>query len=823
MTTKSAVNFRTTYVLMGGVALLLGVLAIYVFFFGDKKDDNADGLVFSSLGVKPEHINEINGLEIDKGEEKIVLNKTADGRWRILEPIEARADSDRVHAVISQLLSAKREEKGVDLTPNLKVHGLDPPAVKITLKRSDRVATLALGKITVGGDQAVMYVLAPGDPQKPQAVRKNRLSALFKAKPPDDADAAGAIVGLDDFRTRKLLGEGIDLAGSAARLTGIKLTERLPKGFRIVYLNRNNPDRVWRFEIPPGYGNVELNAPGDKSNPELIHQLPQLLNAALSIEVPEMKDFLTGERDLAALGLDPNSPEVLRVDIERDDAVGNGKETLWISKDEVTKQGDKVYARYEGDSSVVQINAQKPRLLRRFLEDPSTLRERALVKLRPDRVDAIQITTGGKTFELVKGAENRWKVWAGDNAVDANADPISELLQRLSQPNAVRGFPPAEMSDAVLGVDKPVVELKIWEDSIVGAAKGGAKPKLRESPTTRIQFGKKDVGDIVFVRRYLGLSKADVKMPDLLLALAARDRLEYVDIGLKPLDLSKVQKITFPRGSDIYEIERVEQSGLIEWRINSPESKKGKFADPSGLARRLLSYQQLRPEKIVVEKPSADQLASLGLDPKKPRFKLALKLKDEASERVYYFGNVVAKKPSVYTMTSFSDYVFESPKTRIDMFTEEDIVDPVAYRIDSSNVKGMKLKGWSDSSATGMPQVLELERKPGGVWTSKGNLAIDGNKVEEFLNTICKPRAEATIVEKTGPKPEHGLDVNKGALEIEIELIEGKPVTLTLGNVVSKESKLIYATSSQTKGDVFTLKGDKLIPVKEKPAALKKE
>ena len=156
-------------------------------------------------------------------------------------------------------------------------------------------------------------------------------------------------------------------------------------------------------------------------------------------------------------------------------------------------------------------------------------------------------------------------------------------------------------------------------------------------------------------------NRFDALVPDSILALALRGRLDYVDIGLTSFDPSKVEKVNFLRDGETWEIERdisKQPSGTAEWKLLAPESKKGQRANAQQIHLILESYKELKPEKVVFEHPSAEQLQTLGLDPAKPVFKLILKLKDPPAERVYYFGNQVNGKPSDYTKTSFCDYVF---------------------------------------------------------------------------------------------------------------------------------------------------------------------
>ncbi|MCE9534631.1 MAG: DUF4340 domain-containing protein [Planctomycetes bacterium] len=839
MSTKSAVNFRTTWIMIGAATLLLGVFAIYV-FWGDDRRPNKEGYLFEtfkSLKIQP---NEIDGLEIEKGSEKLVFMRRPDGRWRMHKPIEGRADSDRVEAIVRELLDSRREEKAADITDDMAIHGLDNPPVKISLKSGTRTATMSLGKSTIGGDSAVMYVLTSDDPKLVQATRINKLRSLFKEKFPDQSGTAAMIRDVNDFRTLALLGEGIAPEGAASQLLSIKLSEKLPNGERIVALSRENPERSWRFEIPPGYGDIDLEEKSEKSNPKEIYNLLSLLINTLNIKVPEMKDYLNEAKDLAALGLDPNGVGVLRVDIKRQDGIGT--ETLWISKDQAKDARDKVYVRYDGDASVAQVNAEIPRMLRRFLDDPSPLRDRTLVKLRRERVDALDVTIDKKTFELRK-IEGRWKVRTGMKEYEGNPSAIETLIFKLAEPKQIRGFLSADVPDKELGLDPPSAEVAIWEEGLSNSKKIDAKePSKMKDPTVRLQFGKKEEGkskedkaDLVIVRRISGLARTEMKVPAELLDLASRGLLEYVNLPLASFNPDKVEKFSFLRNGVTWEIERdlaKFPAATAPWTVVAPAAQKGKLGNAPEIVTILDSYRNLKSDKVIAESASNEQLISWGLDPAKPVFKFSLQLQDDPAlrlmilgiplqlkldERVYFLGNAVGKSQSAYTKTNQSDFIFESPIGRIDLVTKARLIDPTLYRVEPGQLT-MKVS-WIDPK-TMKPEVLELERKEGSVWKAKGDRKIDELRVEEFFGNVSRPLTVEQVVEKTGPKPEHALDLKSGALEVEIAAGAGKPITLSLGGVVDKSGKLIYVMSNQSPGDVYILDATRLLPVKENPAGV---
>ncbi len=143
----------------------------------------------------------------------------------------------------------------------------------------------------------------------------------------------------------------------------------------------------------------------------------------------------------------------------------------------------------------------------------------------------------------------------------------------------------------------------------------------------------------------------------------------------------------------------------------------------------------------------------------------------------------------------------------------------VVHRIDKVKIKEVKITGWQE--VLGAPTTLDIERKD-GKWTLKSGakFEIDPNKVDALLNDLIAPKADAFVVYKTGPKPEHNLDLAKNALSIELIREEGPPVKIVI-SPPNKEGK-VFATSSLSPGDVFTMP-DMFAAVRAKPAALKKE
>jgi hypothetical protein len=119
----------------------------------------------------------------------------------------------------------------------------------------------------------------------------------------------------------------------------------------------------------------------------------------------------------------------------------------------------------------------------------------------------------------------------------------------------------------------------------------------------------------------------------------------------------------------------------------------------------------------------------------------------------------------------------------------------------------------------GSPLTLEFERKGAAEWNVKAppKFNLDRGKLERFLAELSHLRAVNFVAHKATPKPEQGLDVDQGALVVEITLEgEKEPLRLTVGK--ADGDKGYFAVSDRLKGDVFDVRKDIFDGPKSKPA-----
>jgi hypothetical protein len=815
-------NFRTTYVLLGLVVVALAVLAGIVLFSDDDKNPvTTEGYLVKALkaaNTKPEEVIAVEVERPGQTPDKYAFARTDKG-WAITAPNKARADGPTIDALVSGILNA-RTEKSADIGSNA-THGLESPPVKVTLRTKDVTETVSLGNVTLGGDQALVYVTTTDRPDKPQAVRKSAFRGLFKEKPPESATNAGPLVkDLREFRPLQMIGAGVNDPSQI-----ISLAVR-GSGDDQIALHRD-PDGRWVFREPKGFGeaNAESDAPAiDPKEPKVqIDSVRKLINTMAEVRSREYDQIIEKPESLAKYGLDPNKNKPMQLDLVRADGT---QESLFVGDEVKDDKKDRYYARPEGDTIVAEVNATAVRDLQRVLRAKHLLRDRTVLKINPSRVDAIDILTNGDTISL-RNVGGQWQLFdSSGNGRPARKQAVDELLNRLTARQLATGFPAAETPASKKGFEKPTAEVKLWEAGIRKDEKADPKaaPKVAETPTAIIRFGFKDAGNVVYTQRVVGKAESDYYVPQDLADLAGRNRLTYIAASLKQFTADKVRKLSFTHGKDAIELERPDDDkppAQAEWKINGPESMKGRPADPLKVADLVnqLSFLTLQQPKVAAEKPADDVLNRLEFNP--PRLTVTATLKEEkgTSDITYLFGgDVGTDKRQVYLKPKDSDLVFEVERGVFDLYQKADVQDTVVHKIDKTKIKAVKLTGWAD--VLGKEATIEFERKDGKWALKDGTFELDPVKVDLFLNDLTTPRAESFLALKTGPKPEHNLDVAKGALTVVLALEAGDPLTMTL-SPPSKDGKVV-ATSSRSPGDVFTM-ADRFAAIRAKPAAFKKD
>ncbi len=843
-------NFKTTYVLFGLLVVIFGVFAVVLFYDPGSKDTGNYLLPQFHADKEAVKADEIDRVEIVRNEPKqptLVLERDPSSKqWKITEPIQARADAAAVENLVRQLADATRTK--ADKAPSLGAWGLEPPQAVVTLKiGTDQTFKLNIGKEGGVGDAAVVYVQDPNRPKDPMAVRKQALDAVFRQLP--------------DYRDPVLL------AAVAEDVRGVKISD----GKSEVALEKQ--EGHWRYTVPADYGEAEVAgtiAPSDSSRaPTSVNVLlTNLTNLKLEKASTDIIADNVADADLAKYNLDSKS-DVLHVAVML--AVGDKPVELLVGVGK--KVDDKYYyAKLANEKTVVRLKATDADALRALLGDRGALRNRTLVASER-AVDAIDVKNSGGTVRLrreegakppptMPGRQPRfdtdaWMLWR-DDTTPSTVDPQlmmsqDSLLNLLKQKNLIVSFIDLQPKQTEADLEKeleltnPAAVVSLWagED---GVGKDDAKdektndkakdekpktlPKLKSAePTYRISFGK-HIGEggreLVVVKRETKRKAGDksaydvafAKIPMLVFDKAKKGPLTYMDRQLPPYTTegSPAQNMTrlqVQRAGAINELTRAKDAD--PWTIVKPEGQANRLGDPQKVFGVVGMMNGLIASELIADKADKNDLEkTYGLEPPQTRVDITVTKDGKPTTYSVLFGKDGPKdgpKETVFAKQSWRDTIFTIDKgILVDLPT--DFQDTTVAKFDPANVATLKLTGWQD--LVGTPVAIDLERKDATTWTVKtpANYNVDPAKVKALLDTLSKLKAEKFVAKL--PKPDAGLEMDKGALKIELTFAkDDKPLELVVGKL---EGDTYLATSSLVPGEVFAVKKSVFEGPKSKPA-----
>jgi hypothetical protein len=854
-------NFKTTYILFGILAAVL-LLFIFTLWLGPT-DTEGSAYVLPSMHregspLEPKDITRIEIERTQPKEEKIVFVREAgSNRWRIVEPRDYSANSVAIDALVRQIYGARRDEQA-DLLNKPEQYGLETPAEVVTLiKEAEprREVKLNVGDTSPGTEKAVIYVTS-SDRKEVMAVRKNELDNLKKP--------------LADFRSHELL------SPSTGDIQEFALSQR--KKDKIVKgpmeLKKSGEER-WVYVQPP-YGDAQ-----DKgANPAGSDQPPDNVEAALSdisnLKVENTQDFIKDDAtDLGKYNLDPAKNDILRVEVDRVESINTnekGEKTRETKKialligvgEKVGDKKDKYYAYIDDPKhkDVVALSVNSVARLLKLVDKPESLRDRNLIALGFRKPDAINIQNGYGLLEFrrigpssapppVPGGmppPETWKLWRGDKSYAVDPAVVQGLIGALTAPNQVQGFVDDPAKKGQLGLEKPDAVVRIWADSLQAEEKKEEKkdekkdqkkeeekekkpePKDKDKPAYTLSFGRLQENKAAIQRQ-----RGDEKISTVVLVPAkVRDQvfegpLAYLDKQLPPFNpnrfdtvMQNVTKLTLTRDGATYEISR-ENKPDAPWKIDKPIDFVGRTADRSAIQSILGDLNNLRAVKIETDKaPEAAKLAEWGLD--KPQLKAVVTMTQDNKTKTFDFdfGKETGDKSGVYLRTSLQDMIVVAANNVVNDLKRE-LQDPTVFHFDAAKVQEVKLTGWialQKPLGKNTPLTLTFKRTKDG-WEAepKDSFKLDKSRLEDFLKNLADLKAVRYVAHKAKPSADQELDVDKGALLLELTVSgdkEPRKLSLTVGKLDAAFG--YFAISNQLPGDIFDVRKDLFDKVKEKPA-----
>jgi hypothetical protein len=825
-------NFKTTYILFAVLLILIGALGVALYL--EPTPPEMSTYVLPSSHRKDTEIkaDDVTRVEIKRSrpeEQTIVFERNADGKtWRITSPHTLRAETYTVTGLIREVLDAQREEKA-DTPPSLKDAGLDPPAEVITIAKEGREVQLNVGEVSPGGEDKVVFVTSSDNPKQSLPVKKNQLDSVFKK--------------LNEFRDHTLL------TSNESEIKSIKVSEAKKA---TVALTKQDDGR-WKY-TEPAYGVAETEgeppAVGESAADQTAKApsgVRSLLNDLGGLRVDRNEDFVADDvedKDLGKYNLDPAKDQILRIEVDK--SAGNKEEEKTLVKSTLLvgvgkADGDKYFARLDGEKPIVKIAVKSIDPLRKLLDKPDALRDRNLVRFDNSKTpDVIRIKNNSGEFELFREDSTKpWQLYRGDHEVKADEKAVLDLVGLITQKNIVRSFPPADADLPKLGLDKPAAVVSLWIDGIAKEEKKEdkkdekddakkdekkeekkeekkpTKPKLKnaDKPTVVLSFGKVD-GNVVDVKRQIDGETSLVKIPASIFESVKNDPLYYMDRTLVKFNTGDpaqdVTKLVLNLNGKTTELTRDPKAATPVWKFAKPDNLAGQSADSAAIDGILRMLNGLHPLKYVTENADPQVLdGEYGLKTPANTVTVTVTRDGKSTDHTYEFGKEIAGARVYARQGDRSNIVFETDKATLASLGK-DLRDPTIFHFDSSKAKSVKMTGWKEVTVT--PTTLLFERKDASTWTAikPEKFPVSSEKLNRLVNELSSGKAVKILDRKVTPKEreEYALSPEAGGLQIEIT-VEGEkePYILTVGNLDATTGGY-YAIANRLGDTLFTVRKD---------------
>jgi Domain of unknown function (DUF4340) len=369
-------GFRTTFLLL---LVLLGLVG-YIYFY-EMKRPAATETAEQKQKVFAVETATIEELEVKAASgERTVLKKAGDA-WRIVEPLEAKADEGEATGIVTNLASLDIQRVVDEKATDLAQYGLAPPRVEVGFKKAGQAeaSRLLLGDTNATGGE--LYAKLPGSPRV--FLVSSFLQSTFNK-------------GTFDLRDKTIL--SFDPAN-------VDTLEIVTNDQRLAFAKTGG---LWALTSP-------VAARADQG---------QVQGAVGSLQTLAMKSIAepaAAEKDFAKYGLD--KPELTATV-----GAGSARATIVVGK------ADQSGFQYAKDASRPMIVTIDPALVNALRNTADSFRPKDVFEFRSFNADRLEIARGASTvaFERVTDKDGAAKWKRLNPAGDVETSGIDALLSALS-------------------------------------------------------------------------------------------------------------------------------------------------------------------------------------------------------------------------------------------------------------------------------------------------------------------------------------------------------------------------------------------------------
>lgn len=757
-------KLKTTIILL--IVAAIGIS--YVFLYERKQLPHEEWERLQKKVIPDFKSSMIKKIELNNESGKIVMEKTGDDYWYIVEPQKLRADNSEVNSILSEFEFMNKVgsfKKEGDKPFDLKDYGLDVPKTSITMftnipAKADKI------QVTGPRDKYTVFVgqkLAAGD------------NVYIKL------DTSEEVVVVPGTLHDKVVKNVLDLRSKWVFTFDKEAVDSLQIKTNEFNVVCNRKGSFWRLVEP-------INDLAD------LEKIKEIIGKLKNLQI-DRADFLPESVELAKYGLD------------------NPRYTVTINE---KGSSQSVVFGHSLDNKVYVKRTDEPTIF--FLKDPvlvdlskkpNDLRDKKVVRFEAIGtygINKLEIKTPTDLVAIEKSLDLDWKITKPIN-IYADQDTVKNFIEKIKVLD-IEDFvsdKPADLS--TYGLKDPVFEISVTKEEDKELAKFYVGNKLPDGTKCYVKrVGEEPVYTVPTAEFY-------DKIENVLLTF--RDKLAS-DFNK---ELAKKLVIEKPDRTFVCDItNKKDEEGQIQWELSKPVQT---IADANVINQIIWALSFLKVENYVTKAPK--DIKAFGLD--EPRIKVSVtyekvaeqpsekadKQKEEKAEhllkekeplgktvetRTLLIGKNVKEgdKVNSYCMMSDSDLVFELSWPKIRNFDAE-LVPTKILHFERSDVRKLVL-GYADRS-------IQLD-KVNNVWKIKNyEKEPQGREVDYFIRNLDELKGSHIEQYKATNLTQFSLDKPQFIVTASVEsgdavLYVGKKKDAHSYYVKNKDSDYIYVVDSES-------------------------
>ncbi|MEB2310148.1 MAG: DUF4340 domain-containing protein [Candidatus Brocadiaceae bacterium] len=760
-------KLKTTIIL-----LIVAAIGISYIFLYEKKQLPHEEWERLQKKVLPDFKSSmIKKIELNNESGKVVLEKTEDNFWHIIEPQKLRSDNSEVNSILSEFEFMNKvgsfSQEG-DKPFDLKDYGLDAPKISITMYTD---IPAKRDKIQVMGpkDKYTVFVgqkLAAGD------------NVYIKLDSSDEVIVVpGTLLG-------KLTKNVLDLRSKWVFTFDKEAVDNVQIKTTEYTIACNRKGNFWRLSEP-------VNDLAD------LEKIRDLLSKLKNLQI-DRTDFITEESDdLVKYGLDV--PRFTVTITER----GVGQSVVFGHS-----LDNKVYAKRTDEPTIFFL---KDIILADLSKKPNELRDRKVVRFESIGtygVNKLEIKTPDDLVAIEKSLDLDWKLTKPVN-IYADQDTVKNFIEKIKTLE-IEDFVSDKPTDlSVYGLKDPVFEISVTKEEDKELAKFYVGNKATDGTKCYVKrVGEDPVYTVPTAEFYDKIENPLLSFRDRLVSDFNKDLVKKLVVE-KP-DRTFVCDITNKRDAE----------GQFQWELSKPVQT---IADTNAINQIIWDMSFLKADSYVVKAPK--DLKAFGLQD--PRIRISVtyekvpeqlseeqgkKKKEEKPEavakskeplekivetRTLLIGKKVkdGDKVSSYGMFADNDLVFELSWPKVKNLDAE-LAPTKILNFDRLDVKELTLN-YNERTIS--------FQKTNNVWKLKNNeqKEVQGREVDYFVRNLDE--LKGNYIEQYKPTNLTQFSLDKPQVVITVGL-DGGDAVLYIGKkkdasgyyVKNKNSDYVYVVDNES-------------------------